>query len=255
MQDHCHNWDWTSEALCNDYHILSPDLRGHGDSDWSKGSSYSNLDYVYDIAQLIEQQDLDSVHLVGHSLGGTVASLYAGLFPERVASLISIEGVGGFWWQEIANMPAQKRIRDFFDATRSQAGRTHRRYESLEAAHARMQESNPHLSPERAKHLTIHGSIKNEDGTYSWKFDNYTHTGMISNFSYKDMVQIWTLVTCPVLLINATEGFEHRIGHDGSETYFSNHTIETIPNAGHWLHHDQFERCVELISAFLKQHA
>ena len=118
-----------------------------------------------------------------------------------------------------------------------------------------MQESNPHLSPERAKHLTIHGSIKNEDGTYSWKFDNYTHTGMISNFSYKDMVQIWTLVTCPVLLINATEGFEHRIGHDGSETYFSNHTIETIPNAGHWLHHDQFERCVELISAFLKQHA
>ena len=109
MQDHCHNWDWTSEALCDDYHILAPDLRGHGDSDWSKGSSYSNLDYVYDIAQLIEQQELDSVHLVGHSLGGTVASLYAGLFPERVASLVSIEGVGGFWWQEIANMPEKNK--------------------------------------------------------------------------------------------------------------------------------------------------
>ena len=255
MQDHCHNWDWTSEALCDDYHILAPDLRGHGDSDWSKGSSYSNLDYVYDIAQLVEQQELDSVHLVGHSLGGTVASLYAGLFPERVASLVSIEGVGGFWWQEIANMPAQKRIRDWFDATREQAGRTPRRYESLAAAFARMQESNPHLSTERARHLTIHGSNQNEDGTYSWKFDNYTHTGMISNFSYEDMIQIWTLVTCPVLLINATEGFEHRIGHDGSHAYFSNHTIETIPDAGHWLHHDQFARCLELISAFLKQHA
>ena len=107
----------------------------------------------------------------------------------------------------------------------------------------------------RARHLTIHGSNKNEDGTYSWKFDNYTHTGMISNFSYEDMIQIWTSVTCPVLLINATEGFEHRIGHDGSHAYFPNHTIETIPDAGHWLHHDQFARCLELISAFLKQHA
>ena len=60
MQYHCHNWDWTSEALCDDYHILAPDLRGHGDSDWSKESGYSNLDYVYDIAQLVEQQELRS---------------------------------------------------------------------------------------------------------------------------------------------------------------------------------------------------
>ncbi|MGV0033839.1 MAG: hypothetical protein ACNYPE_02375 [Candidatus Azotimanducaceae bacterium WSBS_2022_MAG_OTU7] len=123
-----------------------------------------------------------------------MASLYAGLYPERVASLVSIEGVGGFWWQEIADMPAQKRIRDWFNATRVQAGRMPRRYASLEAAFSRMQESNPHLSIERARHLTIHGSNKNEDGTYSWKFDNYTHTGMLSNFSYEDMIQVWKLI-------------------------------------------------------------
>jgi len=125
----------------------------------------------------------------------------------------------------------------------------------MEAALARMQESNPHFSTERARHLTIHGSKKNEDGTYSWKFDNSTYTGMISNFGYEDMIQIWTMVTCPVLLINATEGFEHRIGHDGSHAYFSNHTLATIPDAGHWLHHDQFERYLELVSSFLKQQA
>jgi pimeloyl-ACP methyl ester carboxylesterase len=58
------------------------------------------------------------------------------------------------------------------------------------------------------------------------------------------MTQIWALATCPVLLVNATEGFQHRIGHDGSGVYFSNNTVDTIPDAGHWLYHDQYERCL-----------
>ena len=51
-RDHCRNWDWVAEALRDDYHIIAPDLRGHGDSQWMKGGSYNHVDYVYDIAQL-----------------------------------------------------------------------------------------------------------------------------------------------------------------------------------------------------------
>ena len=93
-QDNCHNWDWTAQQLCADYHVIAPDLRGHGDSEWVKGSPYSILDYVYDIAQLVEQEDLNPVNVIAHSMGGTVACLFAGIYPEKVSSLISVEGVG-----------------------------------------------------------------------------------------------------------------------------------------------------------------
>ncbi|MDZ7686375.1 MAG: alpha/beta fold hydrolase [Gammaproteobacteria bacterium] len=45
-QDHCHSWDWVADALCADYHVVVPDLRGHGDSEWVRGAPYSSLDYV-----------------------------------------------------------------------------------------------------------------------------------------------------------------------------------------------------------------
>ncbi len=254
-QDHCHNWDWTSEQLCQNYHVIAADLRGHGDSEWAKGSTYGIYSYVYDIAQLIDQQNLAPVHLVGHSLGGTVATLFAGLYPEKVASLVSIEGVGAEFWDNASNTPLQDRIRELFEATRSQAGRLPKRYETLEAAFTRMQTSNPHLSEDRARHLTIHGSNRNEDGTYSWKFDPYTYTGWLAMDNRGDMREFWTSIDCPVLLINATDGYEHRIGQDDTLKYFKDCRLNEIEEAGHWLHHDQFEQFLTLLSDFLLEQA
>ena len=57
-RDHCRNWDWLAQELKSDYHIIAPDLRGHGDSQWLVGGAYSTIDYVYDIAQLVRQTAL-----------------------------------------------------------------------------------------------------------------------------------------------------------------------------------------------------
>ena len=156
-QDHCHSWDWVSELLGKKYRLLVPDLRGHGDSEWAIGSSYSSLDYAYDIHQLLQQADLERAHIVGHSLGGMIACLYAGLFPEKVLSLTSIEGVGDFWKEFPERESPKTKVRKWFSQTKMLADRIPRRYESLNAAFDRMQESNPHLSKDRVKHLTIHG--------------------------------------------------------------------------------------------------
>ena len=54
-RDHCRNWDWVAEELRRDWHIIAPDLRGHGDSEWSRTGTYTTAGYIYDLAQLIHQ--------------------------------------------------------------------------------------------------------------------------------------------------------------------------------------------------------
>ena len=86
IHDHCRSWDWFVESLRPDFHVVLPDLRGHGDSNWAVGSSYMLVDYVYDIAQLIQQQNLAPLSIVSHSLSGTIASMYSGLYPDHLTS-------------------------------------------------------------------------------------------------------------------------------------------------------------------------
>src|ERR1700712_3592365 len=93
-RDHCRNWDWVAADLRRDYHVIAPDLRGHGDSAWSASGHYTMANHIYDLAQLIHQQDLAPVTIVAHSLGGNIALRYAGLYPETVAKLVAIEGLG-----------------------------------------------------------------------------------------------------------------------------------------------------------------
>lgn len=250
-QDHCHTWDWTAERLSDDYHVIVPDLRGHGDSEWVKGSPYQLLDYVYDIVQLVEQQGFSELNVIGHSLGGSLACLFTGIYPEKVRRLISIEGVGGVWYTRDDQHP-QARIKEWIEGTRQLAGRVPRRYPSLDDALARMQKSNPHLTPERAEHLTIHGGNRNEDGTYSWKFDNYTHSGAHLGMNFDDLTRLWSEITCPTLLLNAKQGFEHRTGQDDTLQYFKQGKVVDIDDAGHWLHHDQFDEFLAQTITFLQ---
>ena len=93
-RDHCRNWDGTAAALRADWHVIAPDLRGHGDSQWSPDGNYTMAGYIYDLAQLVHQQRLAPVTIVAHSLGGNIALRYAGIYPATVARLVAIEGLG-----------------------------------------------------------------------------------------------------------------------------------------------------------------
>ena len=67
-RDHCRNWDWVAETLRDHYHVIAPDLRGHGDSAWSPDGNYDINGFVYDLAQLIHQLDVGPLSIVAHSL-------------------------------------------------------------------------------------------------------------------------------------------------------------------------------------------
>ena len=123
-RDHCRNWDWVAEDLRNDYHIIAPDLRGHGDSEWLKGGGYTQLDYVYDIAQLLNQTKMTPVTIIGHSLGGSISLNYTGLYPENVVKLVAIEGMG----------PPPQMLQD---AQRAEDARAHPRVDQRAAQNGR----------------------------------------------------------------------------------------------------------------------
>ena len=174
-RDHAHNWDWVARELRSDYHIVAPDLRGHGDSAWAIGGMYTQSDFVLDMVQLLEAVNSYPVRILGHSLGGAVSLQYSGTYPEKVCKLIAIEGLLAppeMLARRQGSAPSD-RMRYWIETMKDLARRQPKRYDSVEAAAHRMQEANRHLSMDQARHLTVHGVARNEDGTYSWKFDNY----------------------------------------------------------------------------------
>jgi len=248
-RDHCHNWDWMAERLADDYHILAPDLRGHGDSQWNVGSAYAVSEFVYDVAQLVRQTRIAPVRIVAHSLGGNVSLQYAGTFPDEVSKLVTIEGFGRP--PNFVMPPAPDRLRNWVQRGREMSGRTPRRYETMEEALERMQEANPHLSPEQARHLTIHGSNQNEDGSYSWKFDSYVYLNAPPDFTGDEMGAFWAEIACPILLISGAESWASQVGGD-VEKEFRDARHEIVANAGHWVHHDQLDVVTDMVRDFLK---
>lgn len=252
-RDHCRSWDWVAEELSQDWHVIAPDLRGHGDSAWSPDGSYSMDNFVYDFAQLVHTLGHDQVTIVAHSLGGNIATRFTGLYPNKVRKLVNIEGLGPSP-EERKQYEADAipdRLRQWIEDKRKAAGRLPRRYPSLEAAYARMKEENSFLTDAQARHLTVHGASRNEDGTFSWKFDNYLNVWSAADLPNAAITALWQAITCPVLLLWGKDSFAHSPASDGRLDYFSTARLIEYDDAGHWLHHDQFDRFMADVRAFL----
>lgn len=253
-QDHCRNWDWVAEGLRRDWHIIAPDLRGHGDSQWSADGSYTMAGYVYDLAQLVHQQQLAPVTIIGHSLGGNIALRYAGIYPEQVRRLVAIEGLGPSpkVLAERRQKTIAERMRTWIEEQRGLAGRLPRRYASIEDAFKRMQEANKHLTPEQARHLTHHGVNQNEDGTYSWKFDNYVRVWPPYDMTVEDVERLWSRIACPTLLVYGKESWASNPLDDGRAHHFAHAEVISFEKAGHWVHHDQLDEFLKRVENFLQ---
>ncbi|SMQ69242.1 Pimeloyl-ACP methyl ester carboxylesterase [Altererythrobacter xiamenensis] len=252
-RDHARSWDWVAEELCGDWHVVAMDHRGHGDSDWVSDGNYSASDMVYDLAQFIHQLGVGPVTLVSHSMGGNVALRYAGTFPDMVKKIVAIEGLGPSpsRQEEMRARPYPERLAEWIGKKRSASGRTPRKYESIEAAFKRMIEENSYLTEEQARHLTIHGVNRNEDGTYSWKFDPHLNVWGVEDIADEFLQQTWGAITAPTLLLYGADSWASNPEKDGRIVHFNNADVIEFENAGHWLHHDQFDRFMKTLRDFL----
>jgi pimeloyl-ACP methyl ester carboxylesterase len=254
-RDHARSWDWVARELRHEYHVIAPDLRGHGDSAWALGGMYAIADFALDLANLVEAVGAREIVLIGHSLGGAVSLMYAGVHPERVRRLVAIEGLGPppAMLAKLRERTPWQRMAEWIEQMRGLAARQPRRYPTLEAASARMREENKFLSEEQARHLTIHSVNRNEDGTFSWKFDNYVRSFAPYRFDVDDMRALWGRIDCPTLLVRGANSWASDPGEDGRIAPFRNARLAAIANAGHWVHHDQLDAFLAEVRAFLAE--
>jgi pimeloyl-ACP methyl ester carboxylesterase len=248
-RDHCRSWDLIARSLQPHFHVLAPDLRGHGDSDWTKGGSYSLTEYAYDLSRLVRSTTAGKVAIVGHSMGGMVGLIFSGTFPDKVSALVVLDGVTVL--PNAKRLAAHERIAKWVGQLDGLEDREPRRYRTIEEAAAQMLEHNKRLPHALALHLATFGVRRNEDGTYSWKFDPYQRAMAPHRLSPDDHVSLWSRITCPTLLLHAGESFLKSSETAGLANYFKHARAETISGAGHWLHHDKPDEVLGHIRTFL----
>jgi pimeloyl-ACP methyl ester carboxylesterase len=144
-------------------------------------------------------------------------------------------------------------MRGWIERLREVEKRKQKTYPNLEAAVARMKEANPHLSDEVAHHLTRHGTNWDADGSMVWKFDNYVRAFSPYGHHISDAIECYGRITSPVLMFWGMESFAPPPENDRRIKAMRNCRLVTVPNAGHWLHHDQLQFFLQETSQFLEE--
>lgn len=243
------------DALVADWYVLAPDWRGFGLSEWPH-EGYWFADYVADLDGVVRTLCGDEpVDIVGHSLGGNVALIYAGVRPQRVRRVVSLDGFGipgegpdvapakmATWLEALEAPPAL--------AT----------YRNLAAVADRLQKNNRRLPRDKADFLALHWGELLFDGTARLRADPRHKLPFPNVYRLEEIYATWRNITAPTLWVAADDSdiprwlagggdpvaeIERRMAHVPGAIRV------TIADAGHMLHHDQPEAVARALEAFL----
>lgn len=252
MRDQARSWDWIAQALANRFHVIAPDLRGHGDSFRADPTAYTMAAFVLDLADLADALALARFDLVGHSLGGAIALRYAGAFAGRVRTLCAIEGIElPIVRDERANpKPFPERLRGWIESESERRQRSPRAYATRAQAERRMAEEQPGFDPATIAHLVEHGLLLGSDGLWRWKYDNAARLRAPDDADGRDLDQTLAAIRCPTLL---AYGLDSWIPLPPAErlALLRDHRLATFPGAGHWLHHQARDAFLTALTSFL----
>lgn len=249
---------WSFERLAKRlaarYHVVAPDFRGHGDSDRvGAGGYYYFPDYAADLARLLPQVAQERVMLVGHSMGGTVATQYAGAYPNKVARLVLLEGIG-----PPAGDPDQapQRLLQHILTVDEARARAPLPLPSIDAAVERLRKAHPRLDARWARLLAERATRPAPDGSPGsrlWKFDPLHRTRSPLIFQTSQFAAFARHIRCPVLLVNGAES-ELQVTRDPErQALYTNRRVVTLPDAGHMLHLDRPGELAQLLLDFFDQ--
>jgi len=249
------SFQFVVDELKDAWHVVAPDWRGYGDSGWSSAGCYWLPDYLADFDQLLEHfSPAEAALVVGHSMGGNIAVLYAGVRSQRIRAVVNLEGLG--LSGDVADK-APARLAKWLAQLRDPP--TLRTYESRAEVVARLRKTNPRLTPERAWFLADLWSRARADGRFEILGDP-AHK-IVNPYLYRadEAAATWKSVTAPVLWVMARDSeYARRMtavpGYLDRINAIANVEQAWIDDAGHMMHHDQPKRVAEILERFLKVH-
>jgi pimeloyl-ACP methyl ester carboxylesterase len=241
------------DAFSEPRYCVAPDWRGFGLTQWTS-EGYWFPDYYADLDQLLDTYAGDSLsEIVGHSMGGVVACTYAGIRPERVAKVISLEGFG---LARTTPDMAPARYRRWLEELREPP--EFKPYASFGEVAARLKRNNPRLRDHMAEFLARHWAFERAPGTVTLMSD--PRHKMINPFLFRldEIIACWRLVQAPVLWVFARDSKGTGYLKDTPEQLaertgaFRNFRQVWLDECGHMMHHDQPEALARLIESFLR---
>ncbi|HOB67931.1 alpha/beta hydrolase [Ottowia sp.] len=243
--------------------IIAPDWRGFGHSTGPACDHYSFADYLGDLEWLLDHYAPGRpVDLVGHSMGGNIAMMYAGVRPERIRRLINLEGFG-----MPATRPAQApaRYAKWLDEIKSlhRGDTALKTYDNADGVAARLMKTNPRLPPDKAAWLAREWSAARPQpggGTRHEILGDAAHRIINAQlFRVDEQLALYARIAAPTLMVGASDDslsgwwgdrFTLAEFHDRLQAV-ADVRREVLPDSGHMLHHDQPQRLAALVEDFV----
>jgi pimeloyl-ACP methyl ester carboxylesterase len=240
------------DALKQDWPVLAVDWRGFGLSQWA-ADGYLFHDYIADLDELLEQvSPFAPARLLGHSMGGNIACLYAGVRPERVRCIVNLEGFG---LPRTSPQESPQRMRRWLEQIKRPT--QERSYNSFEQLAAVLRFRNSRFSPAVAAYVAQVWGTAEADGRVRLAADPRHNWVTPTVYRREDAEATWAQIRSPMLmLLGEQSDYLKRLGEDGTiaglQRIFPGVAIASVPDTGHMLHIDRPDLVAPLVEAFLE---
>jgi pimeloyl-ACP methyl ester carboxylesterase len=252
------SYQFVVDAFAQDHYVIAPDWRGYGLTEGVRTDNYWFPDYLADLDFLLDHYSPHApVNLVGHSMGGNIAMLYAGSRPQRIHRLVNLEGFG-----MAATRPSQapKRYAKWMDELKAlhRGELALKGYDSAQGVAARLMKTNARLGQDKADWLAQHWARQDADGQWRILGDAAHKITNASLFRVDEVLEIYKAITAPTLSVEASDNSLEK-WWQGKYTLAEYHErLKSVPDvelgnvedAGHMLHHDQPQQVAALLEEF-----
>jgi pimeloyl-ACP methyl ester carboxylesterase len=253
------SYQFVVDCFAHDHYVIAPDWRGYGLTESPPTDNYWFPDYLADLDMLLDHYAPgEAIDLVGHSMGGNIAMLYAGSRPHRVRRLVNLEGFG---MAATRASQAPGRYAKWMDELKAlhRGEKALKPYASVEGVAERLMKTNPRLTRDKAEWLATHWAAP--DGQGQWHILGDPAHKIVNAQLYRvdEALEIFRCIAAPMLSVQAS-GDSLSTWWKGKYTLAEYHErlravpqvqTATLADTGHMLHHDRPQELARLIEAFI----